>query len=414
LNSLRIIYGYDGGPKLREHLADYFDTPEHAAFAIQLATNPRWGDRARPAFHWPGDDTDLALEPTQKTYTRIRELLSQHADLLRRNPDENSLPMLALRTALRMGDVAGAVKIADEVPSESSLRSQPDFLWTLASVRFLSHDYSAAEEPLLALFNLKSAEEAKHAAAAYGLCGVYQKLGRPVEQLRYALWLHELSPAGGLSTGIADMSIYNAYSGWDLNLLLEFEAPIEAMQSFVEQNPKLRGIDRLRYAIAVRLGREKRYDEAAALYRAVGASGRAARMRRLAELTRAAELKPDDYEARFRLADYINSNGEALYFNDQIWEGYQRYVFQGATEGRMSRAERERLIAGERKLKDDQEEHWRAYLILRGIVNDAGPTPVGRKSALLAINCLRRLSDRFGREEEIRRADVELSQWLRR
>jgi hypothetical protein len=137
-------------------------------------------------------------------------------------------------------------------------------------------------------------------------------------------------------------------------------------------------------------------------------------MRRLAELTRAAELKPDDYEARFRLADYINSNGEALYFNDQIWEGYQRYVFQGATEGRMSRAERERLIAGERKLKDDQEEHWRAYLILRGIVNDAGPTPVGRKSALLAINCLRRLSDRFGREEEIRRADVELSQWLRR
>src|SRR5262249_43636161 len=33
LNSLQMNYGYDGGPELIEHLAEYFDTPEHAAFA---------------------------------------------------------------------------------------------------------------------------------------------------------------------------------------------------------------------------------------------------------------------------------------------------------------------------------------------------------------------------------------------
>jgi hypothetical protein len=37
LDSLRMTYGYDGGPLLLEELEQYFDTPEHAAFAIQLA-----------------------------------------------------------------------------------------------------------------------------------------------------------------------------------------------------------------------------------------------------------------------------------------------------------------------------------------------------------------------------------------
>jgi hypothetical protein len=42
LNSLQMTYGYDGGPELLAHLDEYFDTPEHAAFAIQLLTNPHW------------------------------------------------------------------------------------------------------------------------------------------------------------------------------------------------------------------------------------------------------------------------------------------------------------------------------------------------------------------------------------
>ena len=67
----------------------------------------------------------------------------------------------------------------------------------------------------------------------------------------------------------------------------------------------------------------------------------------------------------------------------------------------------------ERKLKDDQEERWRAYLILRDVVQATGKTDLGRKAAQLAIRCLRGISDRFGRQDEIRKADIGLSDWLR-
>ena len=56
---------------------------------------------------------------------------------------------------------------------------------------------------------------------------------------------------------------------------------------------------------------------------------------------------------------------------------------------------------------------WRAYLILRDVVRDAGKTGLGRKAAVLAVHCLRGISDRFGRQEEIRKVDIELSMWLR-
>ncbi len=44
LNSLRMTYGYDGGPELRAHLEDYFDTPEHGichSTGYQSALEPR-------------------------------------------------------------------------------------------------------------------------------------------------------------------------------------------------------------------------------------------------------------------------------------------------------------------------------------------------------------------------------------
>lgn len=65
-------------------------------------------------------------------------------------------------------------------------------------------------------------------------------------------------------------------------------------------------------------------------------------------------------------------------------------------------------------MKDEQEELWRAQLIPREVVTAEGPTELGRQSAELAIRCLRRLSERFGREGEIRAADIELSRWLRK
>src|ERR1035441_7804836 len=101
LNSLHIVYGYDGGPQLRAQLDQYFDTPEHAAFAIEVATNPHW-DRSDPQAE--------AARETPSLYPRIRELLDQHRALL----GSGVLALLAMRTALRAGDPAGAGEIPGE------------------------------------------------------------------------------------------------------------------------------------------------------------------------------------------------------------------------------------------------------------------------------------------------------------
>jgi len=75
----------------------------------------------------------------------------------------------------------------------------------------------------------------------------------------------------------------------------------------------------------------------------------------------------------------------------------------------------ERSAQLERRLRDDQEEYWRAYQILNHIVEQAGPTPLGKKAAERAVFCLRKIhTERFGRSEEIRRADLRLSNWLGR
>ncbi len=413
LNSLQMVYGYDGGPQLLAHLDEYFDTPEHAAFAITLATNPHWYRDA-----WTPEPPDRAGQ----AYAGIRGLLEKHAELLQSNTGANALALLTMRTALRMGDLPEARKISETVSADAAVRSEPDFQWMSASGYFLSREYAAAEVPLLALFRSARSSNDQKAAAAYGLCGVYQKTGNVMEQLRFALWLHTAVRKNEMylnSPGdITDYTVYWNSSGWDLGWLLEAEASLKTLQAFVEQNP---GVDDLRvvqYALAVRLTREERYDEAAELYDSIHAIVRGPRTHRLAALYR--ETKRDDLsdaqrlEARYRMAEFLSANPVRIYFNDNLWHGYQSYAFQGDTDSRLTRAEREAQMQRERKLKDDQEELWRAYLMLRDVTRDAGKTDLGHRAAALAVSCLRQISSRFGREEDIRRGDVELSAWLRR
>ncbi len=141
---------------------------------------------------------------------------------------------------------------------------------------------------------------------------------------------------------------------------------------------------------------------------------RAERMRRLRSLYEEASRAGASAEARFKLAEYLAGNPERLYFNDALWQGFQRYALVAESDSRLNRQERRRLLAAERKLKDDQEELWRAYLILREVVREAGATDLGQRAARLGVRCLRRISSRFGREKEIRAADLELSGWLAR
>jgi hypothetical protein len=417
LNSLRMTYGYDGGPDLIAHLDEYFDTPEHAAFAIALVTNPRGrGPTETQRFERRPDRSQI--------YLRIKDLLARHGDLLRSKGATDSLGLLAMRIALSMGDPAGARKIAESVPADAAVHASPDFQWMSASALFLSGDYAAAEKPLLALFRSPRATTRQRAAAAYALCGVYWKTGNTTEQLRFALWLNtppqpdrerEYLPVPSM---IGDLSIYWASSGWDLNMLLEAEAPIDVLQSFIEQNPNLAGIRLVKYSLAVRLSRREQYHEAAELYRSINANRRAQRLQRLALLSQAAK-RPEissqqRLRARYELAKFIAANSTGIYFNDALWHGMQRYALQSASDYRLTGTERTRLLNSERELKDNQDERWRAYRILRDVVREAGATNIGREAAMLAVRCLREINtERFGREEEIQHAETELSKRLR-
>jgi hypothetical protein len=408
LNSLHIVYGYDGGPQLRAQLDQYFDTPDHAAFAIEVATNP----------HWDRYDRQMgAARETPALYPRIRELLDGHRALL----NSGILALLAMRTALRAGDPAWAGSIASEVPSDAPERSDPDFNWMAGAAAYLSHDYAAAEVPLLALFRSPKASRNQKAAAAYGLCGVYWKTGNVTERIRYALWLHTLDRKEQLGLSYAgqidDYTVYWNCSGWDLGMLLDAEAPIETMQEFVEANPKLEDIRLVQYAVAVRLSREDRYDEAASIYREIHAVVRAPRTRRLAALHSEANRQDvtdtERWEAKIRLAQFLSDNEDRIYYNDTLWRGFQRYAFQASGRGDTTHEERDSLAARERQHKDEQEEYWRAHLILRDVVREAGRNAIGRKAAALEVECLRRINtDRFGRSDEIRATDLEISRWL--
>jgi hypothetical protein len=416
LKSLRMTYGYDGGPQLLAHLEEYFDTPEHAAFAIQLATNPRW-DR--------GGAWDRAPERSEKlpqSGLLIKALLEKHSNLLRSSKGADTLALLTMRTALHLGDPVAVRRLAGQVPAGAGVRSEPDFNWMLASALYLSHEYAAAETPLLALFQSARSSDNQKAAAAYGICGVYFKTGNVIERLRYALWLHTAASKKDLDLSypsqISGLAVYWAGSGWDLNMLLDAEASVEVLRSFVNQNPGVPDIRLVKYSLAVRLTREDRYDEAADVYQSISAIRRTPRIRQLAALHKEANRSdlPDRQrqEARYKLAEFIGANPNGIYFNEALWHGFQRYAFQASRDGRLTRTERQTLMASERKLKDGQEERWRAYLILREIVREAGQTELGRKAAVLALSCLRGISDRFERAEEIRKADIELSTWLRR
>jgi len=85
LTSLEMTYGYDGGPELIAHLDEYFDTPEHAAFAIELITNPHW--------QRPNEEGRFAHQSPDRsqTYQRIKDLLARHEDLLRPAEGANTL-----------------------------------------------------------------------------------------------------------------------------------------------------------------------------------------------------------------------------------------------------------------------------------------------------------------------------------
>ena len=117
-------------------------------------------------------------------------------------------------------------------------------------------------------------------------------------------------------------------------------------------------------------------------------------------------------KAMFDYADFLSNNENGILFNDTLWHGFQNGVLSGAASQSDDPDRDAQLV---RRLRDDQEEYWRAYQILNRVVAQAGPTPLGKQAAARAIYCLRKIrEDRFGRVQDISRADLRLSSWLER
>jgi len=114
----------------------------------------------------------------------------------------------------------------------------------LASAHFLSRHYAGPPSgPLLAAVPIISfIRRPEGCRRICAFCGVYQKIGNPVEQVRFALWLHSelrlMYTHVSYPGIIEDQSIYWAMSGWDLGLLLDAEVPIEELRSFPRQVSK--------------------------------------------------------------------------------------------------------------------------------------------------------------------------------
>jgi hypothetical protein len=187
-------------------------------------------------------------------------------------------------------------------------------------------------------------------------------------------------------------------------------------------------LDTVRYALAVRHARREDYAQAARLYDALH-SPRASSMKeaeRLFAETRAPDAPPQRrLEAQYAYAAFLGDHENRIFFNNLLWGGFQTEAFvyrnpdtreppwrPGDRSARPD-AEQTRRARQERRLRDDQEEYWRAYQILNGVVQQAGATPLGKQAAARAVRCLRRINTyRFGRAREIHDADIRLSSWL--
>ena len=131
-------------------------------------------------------------------------------------------------------------------------------------------------------------------------------------------------------------------------------------------------------------------------------------------------------EALYEYAVFLSNNEDRIFFNDTLWSGFQTLAFVSrnpdndlpdlkAANASVTSDEMTHYTEMERRLRDEQEEYWRAYQILNDIVDKTGTTPLGKKAAERALFCLNRINtQRFGRAQEIQAAASRLTNWLGR
>lgn len=440
--SLRTLFPYNGSSsRLFDHLDEYFDTPVHALFVVNIITNPVYSD---------GEERKLMAEAAKKTLSSLQK----HEELFRSGIDADALALALMRASLYMGDTDAALAYSRLIPEKSATFCRPDYNWMVAVCHFLKREYESAEMPLLRIYDSMEANYREKNAAAQGLIGVYQKLHRPIDQLHAAFLYYQLEhgyPYGEYDNESCPAEYigftYWPYCGWsfDLPYLLDVQLTDQDLEGYLNRysiegkaiSLKLPNFSRRRsaceiveYALAVRYARKEKYEKSAGIYKKLGAWPRAKRMQKLVTLYAQAHnvaLRPGlRYAAQYDYAVFLSKHSTQIFFNDMLWYGYQRYAFMGESSDEpvsmesptghgLTGEERDFLLKQERRVKDEQEERWRALKIFSRIVAQAGPSELGMRSAKEALLCLANINrDRFGREAEIKKAEDKLWKWLRK
>jgi hypothetical protein len=431
LRSLQMVFPYNGSSaSLADHLEDYFDHPRHALFVVNLVTNPVYGD--------PGERA-----ARDEVGRKVLAALGRHPSLFDRGADSAALALALMRAALYQGEPEKARALSERLPAPSIGRAGPEFHWTAGAAAWLSGHEAKAEAHLRAVAESRRAPAHYRAAARQGLIAVYQRQDRMPEALESALRLEARHQADGIESDPGRPWFeFEFTDGWllDLPYLLDVQASDDDLRQTLDHLGPRRGLsietqpwserqrtaqDVLTYALAVRHARREDYAAAARLFERVGAWPRARRMREAAGLHEAAAggSGPAALEARYRYAAFLADHSTQVFFNDMLWHGYQRYALVDAPPGNLLRSELDRLdeptrrelVEGERRLRDAQEERWRAYQLLAALAREAGPGELRRRATRKALEALDGINtQRFGRRVEVAEARRRLVAGLRR
>jgi hypothetical protein len=427
VNSLHLVFPYNGSSaRLADHLEEYFDTPSHALFVVSIVTNPvTSGGEERAAMAGVG--------------RKVIEALQKHGELFNGTDLSDSLVLAVMRASIYMGDTRAAIAYSRKIAPASGAARTAEFNWMVAACHFLQIDYAQAETPLLKMIHSRETNPRELRAAARGLIGVYQKLRRGVDQLHAAFLYEKAGTQDPGEPSRLDQFALDLPAAWDslldLPYLLDVQLTDDELKEYlVRYGKEARGIrysphyrrartafDAVEYALAVRLARQERYAESAEIYERLNAWPRAGRMRILAALfarTSDTALPAEErLEARYLYASFLEEHSTQVFFNDMVWWGFQTWTFVDGdmmgTQG-LTGEERDRFRKEERRVKDEQEERWRAYVILAAVVEEAGYTELGKKAATKADRCLALISrERFDRTAEIEQAREKLGRWFR-
>ncbi|MCC6128767.1 MAG: hypothetical protein IT186_02465 [Acidobacteria bacterium] len=415
LLSLRMLYPHDGTYRqLSTRLEEFFDTPEHALFALTLVTNPR-------------EDFEESVSERKEIARKVEQAVKRHPELFGKGESSDRVALALMRAALFAGDQKGVLRYARRVARGSRVAESPDFLWFLGAAHHLEGNHQEAAKAFRSLVRTKTADTRFRMMGWQGLAVSAGFLGNNPEKLDALLhhWVLERQSWESETTNSWDFSLFCWRDSKDLAYALDVELPVEALETYLAGNwasqklefwhygpgrddwreLKYSGRALVAYSLAVRYARLERYADASRLYEKAGSPRRLRRMEALSAIYASASSAGGGLEAKLAYAEFLSKHSTQVFFNDRLWGGMQRYVLEGPEneDGEPVPAAESATAARDREFLDAQEEYWRAALVCREVARTSDDPLLKRRAASTALSALARIRlDRFRREKEIR------------